>query len=241
MKPVFALMVIFGWLAASSVQALQSDDPVHPILGPVLSRGDIETEESEWRYVVTLTNEDGVMVGRFDGTQPDDERWQLVSPARDQLSDTQLRMWSGLQRRDDVDEGPYSGLFFSADDSDIAPGSLALDEESSDPLVFRFQPRMDDEDPAIVENLRGALTILREPGTVIQVRIWAPDSFKPHMAVRVNTFEFVEEFTVFDGIPAPVRTRLTQQVSGRAAFQVFEQNFEMTFTEIEYLGAAPVL
>ncbi len=224
------------WAPAALAQS------VHPLLDTALARGLDETEASAWRYTVTATTQDGVLVGRFDGAQPIGEEWTLVSPAEDELSDFQSEIWSGFSRRgenaDEAAEGYGSGLFFSVDDSDIVPGSFALAEEAADALVFSFQPQLEGrEEIDMGEYLTGALTVSRDPAVVTQMRMWAPESFKPHMAVRLNTLDIVQEFTQFDDLPAPVLTRLSQTIRGSAAFQAFDQSFELVFSEIEYSGA----
>ncbi|WP_291844368.1 hypothetical protein [Maricaulis sp.] len=236
MKPVSALFAALGLLATMPVLAQSDTVTRHPVLDAALSRSEITTEESEWRFTVTMNNADGVMVGRFDGTRPEGERWQLLSPTLDELSDMQSGMWTGLQEPDENEED--SGLFFSAGDSEIVPGSLTLAEETGDALVFNFEPQMDEDDMAMAGNIVGALTVSRDRLAVTRLRIWAPESFKPHFAVRLHSFDMVQEFDQLDGLPAPVLTRMSQEISGSAAFQSFDQSFELAFSEIEYLGAA---
>lgn len=213
---------------------------VHPLLDSALARGLDETEASAWRYTVTVTSADGVMVGRFDGARPEGQEWALVSPPEEELSEFQSELWSGFNDRngeDDDAEGYGSGLFFSVDDSDIVPGSFALAEEAADALVFSFDPKLEGRaEIDMGEYLTGALTVSRDPAVVTRLRMWAPESFKPHMAVRLNTLDIVQDFTWIEGLPAPVLTRLSQTIRGSAAFQEFDQSFELVFSEIEYSG-----
>jgi len=231
---IAAICVFVGSSALAQVQV--SD--VHPELDAVLSRGAITTNETEWRYLVTMTSDDGVMVGRFDGTLAEGERWQLLSPTLEDLSDLQEGMWSGLQESGDGEDTEGGGLFFSTDDSDIVPGSLRLAEDGESRLVFSFQPQMDEDEMEMGEHIRGALTVSRDPLAITRLRMWAPEGFKPHFAVRLHTFDMVQDYVQLDGLPAPVLTNLSQEISGSAAFQSFDQSFELAFTEIEYLGSA---
>ncbi|OLF73175.1 hypothetical protein AWH62_09560 [Maricaulis sp. W15] len=238
MKSVSVLLAAASVLFSAPALGQSGMAPVHPVLDATLSRSAVPTDKSEWRFTITMTNEDGVMVGRFDGTRPEAERWQLVSPALDDLSEMQSGMWTGLQEPDEDEDD--SGLFFSADGSDIVPGSLTLADEAGDRLVFNFDPQLDEDDQAMADHVQGALTVSRDQLAVTQLRVWAPESFKPHFAVRLNRFEMVQQFDQLDGLPAPVLTRMSQEISGRAAFQTFEQSFELTFTDIEYLGTVTV-
>ncbi|WP_300528380.1 hypothetical protein [Maricaulis sp.] len=237
MKAVSVLFAAASLLTAPAALAQNA----HPLLDAALARGLDETEASAWRYTVTATTQDGVMVGRFDGAQPIGQEWTLVSPAEADLSDFQSEIWTGFSRRgenaDEAAEGYGSGLFFSVDDSDIVPGSFSLAEEAADLLVFSFEPQLEgNEEIDMAEHLSGALTVSRDPAVVTQLRMWAPESFKPHFAVRLNTLDIVQEFTQLDGMPAPVLTRLSQTIRGSAAFQEFDQSFELVFSEIEYSG-----
>lgn len=243
MKSVSVLLAAASLFATPAALA----QTLHPVLDRALSQGVAETEASAWRYTVTVTSGDGVMVGRFDGARPQGEEWALVSPPEEELSEFQAELWSGFNDRDggeDEDEGGDgsaegygSGLFFSVDDSDIVPGSLALAEEAADALIFSFAPQLEGrEEIDMGEYLTGALTVSRDPAVVTRLRMWAPESFKPHFAVRLNTLDIVQDFTTIDGLPAPVLTRLSQTIRGSAAFQDFDQSFELVFSEIEYSG-----
>ncbi|MFT6462437.1 MAG: Ni/Co efflux regulator RcnB, partial [Maricaulis maris] len=47
----------------------QNASSLHPVLETALTRPSITVDERDWRFIVTMTNEDGAMVGRFDGTR----------------------------------------------------------------------------------------------------------------------------------------------------------------------------
>lgn len=236
MTLISATCVLAATLAASPASS-QDGPSVHPVLETALSRAPAATDETQWRFVVTMTSGDGTLVGRFDGTRPDGQRWELVSPTEDDLSDLQSGLWSGLQEPDE-DEDEDSGLFFSVAGSGILPGSLELAEQTSDDLIFDFRPDLDADEAAMADYIRGALTVSRDSASVTRLRLWAPESFKPHFAVRLNRFDMIQEFSALEGLPAPVLTRMSQVISGRAAFQSFDQSFDLAFSEIEFLGGA---
>jgi hypothetical protein len=54
----------------------------------------------------------------------------------------------------------------------------------------------------------------------------------------VNRFELEQEFAEMADLPAPVLVRIRQNIEGSAAFQTFQEGFEIGFSEIEYLGNA---
>jgi hypothetical protein len=225
---------------SAAADTLAPDLP--PLVAQAFAASSVTVREEDWRFSLTLTSADGVLEGVYDGSRPEGERWVLVSPAENELEGIQEQMWAGLiEDEDEEDEdGADSGLFFDAEENRVRPGSVQLIEEDATHAVFAFRPDMGEDDEGFAEFIRGSLTVSRDPALGIsQYRLWAPESFKPHFAVRINAFEMVQEYRWMDGVPAPVMTRLSQQIEGRAAFQNFDQSFELVFSDIEYLGESP--
>ncbi len=243
MKSVSLLATVSVACVSASLAAMpaHAQEPLHPVLVEALANSELAAREEDWRFTLRVMNDDGELVGRFDGSLAEGERWQLVSPSEAELSEMQAGLWAGFaEEEDDEDEADDddtdNGLFFSFADADIAPGTLSLAEETGSGWVFDFEPALDDEDMDVAGHLRGRLTIGSSPTEVRELRLWAPESFKPHFAVRLNAFEMVQAYERVDGVPAPVLTRLSQSISGSAAFQDFDQSFELAFTDIEFLG-----
>lgn len=204
-----------------------------------LDRAVADDSDGDWRFTLTFTGEAGELVARFDGRRAEDDRWTLVSPtAMADLTEEQREIWDDVITRDDEDDGE-GGLFFSRDDALYQPGTLDLHLQDTDDVTYRFQPVLDAEDEdeaAFAQNLVGEITVGRQEAGVRHVRLWAPESFKPNFAVRVSRFELVQEFADMEGLPAPVLVRMSQDIAGSAAFQSFEERFEIGFSDIEYLG-----
>ena len=235
--------------AGLAVAPVHAQETLHPVLVEAFANSDLAAREEDWRFTLRVTNDDGELVGRFDGSLADGERWQLVSPPEDELSDMQAGLWAGFAEDEDEDgdedgddeagdDDTGNGLFFSLAEADIAPGSLSLAEETGSGWIFDFEPELGDEEMDVAGHLRGRLTIGGRPTEVQELRLWAPESFKPHFAVRLHAFEMVQAYERVDGVPAPVLTRLSQSISGSAAFQGFDQSFELAFSDIEFLGEA---
>jgi hypothetical protein len=216
-----------------------ADDPLTPApVEQALARSVVDGVRDDWRFTITISSADGDVVGRFDGDAAPAEQWRLVSPTDVELSDGQSELWADIiDPSEDDDEG--DGLFFSVEDIEMQPGSFDLLSEQTGEAIYGFTPELTgdtDEDAAFAENLQGELSIAVDTPHVRQVRIFAPRSFKPHMAVRINAFEIVQEYEIMDGLPAPVLRRFAQTIEGSAAFQQFQENVEFRFSEIEYLG-----
>ena len=235
--------VLAAALGAMSLVSL----PVHAQTG---SAGELEAFEAalgrtvagdndaDWRFLLTFTGSIGEIVGRFDGAQPEADRWTLVSPTEAELTDEQRAIWNDVITNDDEGDG---GLIFDGEDALFLPGTVDLHLQDADDVTYRFQPQFDAEDEeeaAFAEYLRGEITVgRREPG-VRHLRLYAPQSFKPNFAIRVNRFELEQEFAEMADLPAPVLVRIRQNIEGSAAFQTFQEGFEIGFSEIEYLGNA---
>lgn len=229
--------------AGLALAPAHAQETLHPVLAEAFANSELAAREEDWRFTLRVTNADGELVGRFDGSLAEGERWQLVSPPEGELSDMQAGLWQGFSEDgndedDAADDDVSNGLFFSFAEADIAPDSLRLEEETGSGWVFEFEPALGDDDMDVAGHLRGRLTIGGTPAEVRELRLWAPESFKPHFAVRLQAFEMIQAYQRVDGVPAPVLTRLSQTISGSAAFQSFDQSFELAFSEIEFLGEA---
>lgn len=241
MKHVIAAALGAVCLLTLPVHAQTGADGELEALEAALGRTVTEDNDADWRFLLTFTGSAGEIVGRFDGAQPEAERWTLVSPSEAELTDAQRTIWDDVITSDDDEEEDGGGLFFDGEDALFLPGTMTLHLQDADDVTYRFQPQIDadnEEDAAFAEYLRGEITVGRYETGVRHLRLFAPESFKPNFAIRVNRFELVQEFVEMVDLPAPVLVRITQNIEGRAAFQSFEEFFEIGFSEIEYLGNA---
>ncbi|MEP3071999.1 hypothetical protein [Maricaulis sp.] len=240
MKHVFAAAL--GAVSLVSLPAYAQTGPAGELeaFEAALGRTVAGDNDADWRFLLTFTGSAGEIAARFDGAQPEADRWTLVSPPEADLTEEQQAIWDDVITSDD-DEEDEGGLFFDGEDALFLPGTLNLHLQDADDVTYRFQPQFDAEDEeeaAFAEYLRGEITVgRREPG-VRHLRLYAPESFKPNFAIRVNRFELEQEFAEMADLPAPVLVRITQNIEGSAAFQTFPEGFEIGFSEIEYLGNA---
>lgn len=229
------MMVRTGLIAAvwalgagmASAQALPEP------LAQALNAAAVEDARENWRFSMTVTTPDGEMQGRFDGSAAEDQRWVLVSPAEDELEGTLAEIWADVQEPGDPDDP--GGLLFQIDDFDYVPGSIAPVSEDASGLRYAFAPQLEEGEEAMADFVTGEVTLRADMPQIQQIRVFATESFKPNVAVRVNEFELLQEFEPVAGFDAPVMTRMVQSVSGSAAFQSFEQNVEIRFDEIQHL------
>jgi hypothetical protein len=84
------------------------------------------------------------------------------------------------------------------------------------------------------DHLTGELS-LSEQGHVGEMRIFAPESFKPNAAARVHAFEMRMTFEQPDGLPAPVLTSMSTHIDVSALFQRQTQQLDFRFSDVEYV------
>lgn len=204
-------------------------------LDAAMSNSVEDGERADWRFTMTIDSADGQVVGRYDGAVSEEGSWTLVSPARDAMTEGQAAIWEDIiDPSEDEDEG--GGLFFDPDDIEMEPGTFSLLSEEGARAVYAFAPLLDTDEAEFADALSGELVVDGSDPQIRQIRVFARDSFKPHMAVRINEFEIVQEYAPMDGMPAPVLQRFSQVIRGSAAFQSFEESVEIRFSEIEYIA-----
>lgn len=214
----------------------EAQDAMPSLLAEALARSAVDGDPAEWEFTVSFRSDGGDLIARFDGSRPEQERWTLVSPAREEFNETHEEVWSDLTQDDEDDSGT---LFFHVTDAEFDWDSATLVGETPEAVTFGFTPdasEAEEGDMVFLENIRGELTIDRDDAEVSQMRLYAPDSFKPHFAVRIREFEVVQTYSRIDGMPRPVLTRMTQNVRASAMMQNFNENFSIEFTDIRYSG-----
>ncbi|WP_420432040.1 hypothetical protein [Hyphobacterium sp.] len=228
-------------MAALMASAVHADNLSYPEpLADALAMTYETPEDAHWRFVVDITAADQTLSARFDGSRPDGEDWTLISPTDPAtLNDELSEIWVDMNTPNEAEpaEGDSSigrgGLFFDAESALMVDGEVR-------PLGsgrYAFAPNLDpgsDEDDLMQEHLSGELS-LADAGHVGEIRIFAPESFKPNAAARIHTFEMVMTFDRQDGLPAPIMTSLSTHVEVSALFQRHQQRMAMRFSDVEYV------
>lgn len=215
---------------------VQAQDAMPSLLAEALAQSAVEGDPEQWEFTVSFRSDAGDLVARFDGSRPEDDRWTLVSPAREEFNEIHEEVWSDLTEDDEDDSGT---LFFHVTDAEFDWDSATLVGETPEAVTFGFTPDADgadEEDMVFLENIRGELTIDRSDSEVSQMRLYAPESFKPHFAVRIREFEVVQTYSRVEGMPRPVLTQMTQNVRASAMMQTFNEDFSIEFSDIRYSG-----
>lgn len=230
--PMFkSLLVSAAVLVAPMAQAVELPE----IMETAVSAGPQSDTRDHWRFRITVEMADGPVIGRFDGAAPDGQRWDLISPSINGMTEEQSEIWSDLIEPDE-DEEDAGGLFLLRGDLEHIPGSVNLLEERSGVARFGFDPQLDEDEAPFAEFVTGEYVVNTQTSNIDEIRVYARESFKPNVAMRINTFELTQNYERLDGMPGPVLTRISQNISGSMAFQRFNEVVEIHFDEIEYLA-----
>ncbi len=224
---------VTGWVGIAAPALSQ---PLPAALEAALPAAELTDNRENWRFAITVTTDEGVMQGRFDGAAAEDARWSLISPAEDELDGTLLEIWEDMRTPDD-DREDDGGLLFKREDFEFVPGSVSVISETAEAYRYSFAPQMDEGDAAaFADYVQGEVIVRADQPEIQQIRIFATESFKPNVAIRVNEFEMIQEFETLEGMDAPVMTGMRQSLSGSMAFQRFEQSVEIRFEDIEHIA-----
>lgn len=245
----FAVMAIgLGPVQADSALNLPA-----PLQAALAAHASDDAEAGTWKYTVTIASQDGPVVGHYDGALDEHARWSLVSPTIDALSEAQRAAWDGMGReRDDaaaendtaavgsgglVQFGQSGGLFFGADEVEMIAGGVELLSSTPTHIMYGFDPYMDSGRVGEIGHfMRGEISVRLDPPAVEMLRIYAPESFRPIIVARINTFEIRMDYTADAAMPAPVLQQYSLQINGNAAFRQFSQAVGLVYSDIEYLG-----
>jgi hypothetical protein len=176
--------------------------------------------------------------------------YTLLQPDEAELSEAQQEIWADfLDPEDDVfarqdEDEPVPGLLRPVDLRDIVGDAATLLREENGLSVYGFTPQSmalsmsrdggDSQTDSMLEHMTGDIAIDSGRNEVAWVHVFAPDSFKPTMAARINTFSMRQSFVQEPAYAAPRLERLELAVSGSAAFQTFEQTMVMEITNLVF-------
>ncbi|WP_304075722.1 hypothetical protein [Maricaulis maris] len=239
-KPWTGLGAIVAlWSAFHGLALAEQDAWPAPLATAFASAVETEADRREnWRFLADAYTVDGPLALRFDGEHLDVENgWSLVSPSMDGLTAAQRTAYAEIISPDE-DEDDAGGLFLAMDAAELIGGEIQLLAETDSALTYTFTPYLGPEemDIAIARHLIGQVSVRRDGSGLASIRLHAPERFRPHLVVRIDSFDLVMEFQRLDGLTAPVLRRLSSRIEGSAAFQDLDEVTEMTFSEVEYLG-----
>jgi len=204
-----------------------------------------------WAFTQTITRDDSALSARFDPSRPEGERWTLLTPAQDALTDEQQAIFNLLTD----DQAPDVEVIVGGDGEpfDMANSfgvGAALLREDAGEVVFGFSPSEgvsmsgggDGEDQRSVEvseHLTGEVMVSRDGPTLRAIRVYATDSFKPHPVARITRLDITMTYGEIEPGGPLALVSTSNEVAGRALFQAFEESFQITNSDFVRVDGPP--
>ncbi len=183
-----------------------------------------------------------------------DARYTLLTPSESDLTDAEREMWEGFldpeddafRQQDDADgEGRSVEFLGPLSLREVVGSEASLAREADGLLIYSFIPLgfpgaqgEDESMDAMIEHLQGEIAVDPARGEPAWLHLFSTDSFKPHMAVRINDFSMRQIFTHEAALGGPRLARMEMALGGSAAFQRFEQSMVMAVSNMVF-DAAP--
>ena len=189
----------------------------------------------EWAFTHAATEDDVELIGRYDPSLVEAERWKLVSvdgrePTADESADYSREMADEFN--DDDEE---------SDDGIIDYESLVLIGDTPDLRVYRFSPNLGDEGDDVgakmLRHVEGTLTIARDGNYVQSIELRNERTIRPIFSVKIKQFLTHIQFGPADGVGPIVPISVEVEVKGRAALLVkIDERESVRFTDYEWTG-----
>jgi hypothetical protein len=191
----------------------------------------------EWAFTHVETEDDVELIGRYDPSLVESERWQLISvngrePTADESADYR---WDKSDEFHDDDK--------ESDDGIIDYESLVLIEDTPELRVYRFSPNFgeeeDDDDMGakFLRDVEGTLSIARDGNYVQSIELRNERTIRPIFSVKIKQFLTHLQFGPADGVGPIVPLSVEVEVKGRAALVVkIDERESVRFTDYERTG-----
>jgi len=193
----------------------------------------------EWAFTHVETEDDVELIGRYDPSLVESERWHLISvngrePTADESTD---------YRRDMADE--FTDDDDESDDGIIDYESLVLIRDTPELRVYRFSPNFDDEveegddvGAKFLRNVEGTLSIVRDGNYVQSIELRNERAIRPIFSVKINQFLTLLQFGPTGGVGPIVPLSVEVEVKGRAAlFVKIDERESVRFMDYEWTGS----
>ncbi|MFK3975152.1 hypothetical protein [Shewanella vesiculosa] len=163
-----------------------------------------------WQYVQHTVMPDLTRVERFDASQPEMQRWTLVSENGEKPDKKRTDKYQQHQQdlKEDKDENSQELAF--SDLIDLTTLVLVAEDETS--VAFKFVPNIKELDNAA---LTGMLYLDKASKQLKKILISNTDDLNPAFSVTLTKFELELGFAVFEGLAMPEHTSTT--IEGTAA------------------------
>ncbi len=179
------------------------------------------------------SGEDATMVVAFDPSQAEGARWRWLAPVGDARTRKQEALYEGIQDDPEADRA-----LLLDDPSNLTATCTSVAAQTVDAVTFACAaPDTDDEGTqSLREHLRSQVTVTRAPARIASVRVFATKPFKPQPVAKIERFEMTMTFEPAWEDGPTILTDMTQEVSGSALFQSFDETVTITIRDPQPVG-----
>ena len=171
----------------------------------------------------------------------------LLAPAETAMTEAEVELWEAWQGDDEADgeeeDSSFDGAYNVENLRASIGGEVSELGREDGLLVYAFTPlslfSAEDGDGSerIVQHLTGRVAVDETAGHIAWIEYSAPESFKPNMAARIETFMMRVSFGREASAEAPRMEELAFEIEGSAAFQPFSQNSRIELISAEFTPA----
>ena len=176
----------------------------------------VTTDGPIYAYDMTYQTAELTATGKIDPTQPEGSRVTIYTPEK---SNWPKDFEKGLEEIDaDAD-----GDIWCTNMLEIVPSDAQLVSDDNGVARYSFIPKPENkEDKKFMKHLTGTIDVDMSDGSVLNFRMASQKSFKPHMMVKINSFDMSATCErAPDG--RTFMAEMETKVSGSAAMQTFNE------------------
>jgi len=199
-------------MATISTQAIaQGQDPLIAAL-------DTQTSGPAYSYQLDITVDEFTGRARIYPDRAIGRRVAMISPSRSELTADERDGLRDIDR--DADQDFWCHNFAKR----VPREGAQLVHQSASTATYRFRPLADPndrDDAKLMKHLVGTVTVAKEHPAILSFTLTAPESFKPALVARVDTFSLNAQCSRSPDGRTYVKS-LDLNVTGSAMFQSFE-------------------
>lgn len=190
----------------------------------------------QWAFTESATEKGVVFVGRYDPRLSGNKRWNLLTidgrtPTAGEIADYQ-----------DDKEGHFDGDDNDSDIELVKLETLELIEETDDSWVFRFVPKLDDDEDKharkFMRQVDGTLKINRNGNYLEYIDLRNKKTIRPAWGVRFSRFRTRLTFGPAGDAGPIVPLSIDVELKGRAmVFIKINESESVRYDHYEYVGS----
>lgn len=172
------MRLLIGTIVLFAIPAFAQED-----LTPMELARNVSSNGPIYAYSMTYETKEFSAKGRVDPTLPEGKRITIDSPAKE---DWPPEFEENLR---DID-AEADGDIWCASMMESVPDNAKIDPTGNGYTRYAFKPKGENkEDKKFMKHLNGSIDIDPVDGAVLAFRMWSEKAFKPHMLVKVHSFQ----------------------------------------------------